>query len=72
MGNMDLTRVIYIQVKYEQTNAATLNGTLHKVCENIVDVHIVGGEQERSISARRIRTSYFGSARKNVLSPLGA
>ena len=35
-------------------------------------VYFVGWEQERPISARRVRTSYLGSARKNVLSRLGA
>ena len=34
--------------------------------------HIVGWEQERLISARRVRTSYLDSARKNVPSQLGA
>ena len=34
--------------------------------------HIVGWEQERPISARRVRTSYLGSARKNVPSQVDA
>ena len=34
--------------------------------------YIVGWEQKSPTSARRVRTSYLSSARKNVLSRLGA
>ena len=33
--------------------------------------YIVGWEQERPISTRRVRTSYLRSVHKNVLSELG-
>ena len=36
-----------------------------------IDHYIVGWEQERPISARRVRASYLGSTRKNVSSRVG-
>ena len=60
----------------------TENISLEKVCKKnfgealknlvVTFLKVLGWEQERPISARRVRTFYLDSARKNVLSPLGA
>ena len=81
-----LLKKLLVEKPFSVNNRDGLLSFINKVVtvseEEIVDVrnlmypcyhvHIVGWEQGRPISARRVRTSYLRSARKNVISRLGA